>query len=330
MTQHDLHIADQLTPAFRSDLNNALLALASNASGPAEPNVTVAGMLWMDTTSSILKLRDETNADWLAIARIDSDANTVRLDVRGLRSFNNNGIVIENTAGDEILKLIPATRDEAIEGLDDQKIITPQTLRAVLPLGNPTSITTYTEQTSFDLPNSTKAMLIQVSGQGGGGAASTGYEQERDGVMLPTFDHGHQGRGTQVVIIDISTNPASILENFVGGGGRGGSASSDAPEFDTVRQRTETEAEINGNGAPGGQGVTFGATDRIAQNGANGSLYQAFTASENLGGKRVQVNFFEGGQAGNLKTADGAREGEKERPQGQAGHPGYAIVWIWS
>jgi UDP-N-acetylglucosamine enolpyruvyl transferase len=39
MAQHDMNIANQGFPAFRSDLNNALSAIQTNHSGTSRPTV---------------------------------------------------------------------------------------------------------------------------------------------------------------------------------------------------------------------------------------------------------------------------------------------------
>ena len=50
MSQHDMNIANQGFPAFRSDLNNALTALASTSNGTSAPSTTFAYQMWVDTT----------------------------------------------------------------------------------------------------------------------------------------------------------------------------------------------------------------------------------------------------------------------------------------
>jgi UDP-N-acetylglucosamine enolpyruvyl transferase len=50
MAQHDMNIANQGFPAFRSDLNNALSAIQTNHSGTSRPSGAVAGQIWLDTT----------------------------------------------------------------------------------------------------------------------------------------------------------------------------------------------------------------------------------------------------------------------------------------
>jgi len=78
MAQHDMNIANQGFPAFRSDLNNALSAIQTNHSGTSRPTGAVAGQLWLDTTnatSPTLKFFDGT--DDIDFATIDYTANTV-------------------------------------------------------------------------------------------------------------------------------------------------------------------------------------------------------------------------------------------------------------
>ena len=78
MAQHDMNIANQGFPAFRSDLNNALSAINSTHSGSSTPSGAVAGTIWLDTTNATnptLKFYD--GADNISLATIDYSANTV-------------------------------------------------------------------------------------------------------------------------------------------------------------------------------------------------------------------------------------------------------------
>ena len=78
MSQHDLNIANQSFPSFRSDLNNALSAIQTTHSGTSRPTGAVAGQIWLDTTSATsptLKYYD--GADDISLATIDHSANTV-------------------------------------------------------------------------------------------------------------------------------------------------------------------------------------------------------------------------------------------------------------
>jgi hypothetical protein len=78
MAQHDMNIANQGFPAFRSDLNNALSAIQTNHSGTSRPTGAVAGQIWLDTTNSTsptLKFFD--GSDDISLATINYSANTV-------------------------------------------------------------------------------------------------------------------------------------------------------------------------------------------------------------------------------------------------------------
>src|SRR5210317_1090984 len=78
MAQHDMNIANQGFPAFRSDLNNALSAINSTHSGSSTPSGAVAGTIWLDTTNATnptLKFYD--GSDNISLATIDYSANTV-------------------------------------------------------------------------------------------------------------------------------------------------------------------------------------------------------------------------------------------------------------
>ena len=116
MAQHDMNIANQGFPAFRSDLNNALSAIQTNHSGTSRPSGAVAGQIWLDTTSATtptLKFYDGT--DDISLATIDYSANTVNwldstvsADLIGDTSPQLGGMldVNGNAIGDGVLELL--------------------------------------------------------------------------------------------------------------------------------------------------------------------------------------------------------------------------------
>lgn len=78
MAQHDMNIANQGFPAFRSDLNNSLSAIFSSHSGTSRPSGAVTGTIWLDTTSaSSPTLKYYDGADDISLATLDHSANTV-------------------------------------------------------------------------------------------------------------------------------------------------------------------------------------------------------------------------------------------------------------
>jgi hypothetical protein len=81
MAQHDMNIANQGFPAFRSDLNDALAALVSNSSGATAPSTTFAHQLWVDTAAdpSVLKIRNADNDAFITIGTINQTGDTFTL-----------------------------------------------------------------------------------------------------------------------------------------------------------------------------------------------------------------------------------------------------------
>jgi hypothetical protein len=79
VSQNDFVIANQSAPDFRSDLNNALQALASLSSGATAPATTYTNMLWYDTANKILKMRSEADDAWISIGYLDQTANAFRI-----------------------------------------------------------------------------------------------------------------------------------------------------------------------------------------------------------------------------------------------------------
>ena len=70
MAQHDYVIANQSGASFRSDLNNALSAVASNNSGTSEPSTTYAYQWWADTNTGLLKVRNAANSAWVTVGTL--------------------------------------------------------------------------------------------------------------------------------------------------------------------------------------------------------------------------------------------------------------------
>lgn len=67
MSQHDYVIDNQAGAQFRTDLNNALAAVATVNSGATAPSTTYAYQLWADTTTGMLKQRNAANNAWVTL-----------------------------------------------------------------------------------------------------------------------------------------------------------------------------------------------------------------------------------------------------------------------
>lgn len=76
-------IANSGGSTYRAAVNTALAAIQSSSSGTAAPSPTVAGMLWYDTTNSILKRRNTANTAWIDVNSDTVAAATVRGNASG-------------------------------------------------------------------------------------------------------------------------------------------------------------------------------------------------------------------------------------------------------
>jgi hypothetical protein len=101
MAQHDYVIDNQSAPASRTDINNVLQAILTHNSGATAPSTTVANMMWYDTSTDLLKMRNEANSGWITLGTVDQTNNV----------FNPN--------------FLPATQAEAEAGTDNVKGMTP-------------------------------------------------------------------------------------------------------------------------------------------------------------------------------------------------------------
>ncbi len=100
MSQHDFSIANQGFPAFRADLNAALVALASLSSGATAPSPATQYQLWLDTSASPLTLKFFDGSDWIALVQVNTSTNQAVpvIAADGLSGDVVHGGVISNFA----------------------------------------------------------------------------------------------------------------------------------------------------------------------------------------------------------------------------------------
>ena len=70
MATHDYSLANQSGSSFRSDLNNALSAIASNNSNSTDPATTFAHQWYVDTGDSTLKIRNAANNAYVNVSAV--------------------------------------------------------------------------------------------------------------------------------------------------------------------------------------------------------------------------------------------------------------------
>ena len=79
MAQNDFVIADQSAANALTDINSALQSLASCSSGASEPSTKYANQLWYDTTTNILKMRNEANSAWISLLYVHQSDSAMHI-----------------------------------------------------------------------------------------------------------------------------------------------------------------------------------------------------------------------------------------------------------
>jgi hypothetical protein len=148
MAQHDLSIANQGFPSFRSDLNDALLALGTTSSGDTAPSTTYANQLWYDTANNIIKIRNEDNDAWISLIELNQSTDAIS-KVFGLEIGVNVQAYDADTAKTDVVQTFSVAQRGAITALTDGATITPDfalannfsvTLGGNRTLANPTNL----------------------------------------------------------------------------------------------------------------------------------------------------------------------------------------------
>lgn len=247
MATHDYVINDQTTPAFRSDLNNALSAIVSNNSSASEPSSTYANMWWMDTTNNYLKIRDKNDANWIIVGEMDVTNSRMKLISDSLQAASAGGIDILNSSGTKIIDLQVASQATAEAGTNNTELMTPlrvkQSIDENVPvrttiagqsvLGSSTSVSTsYGNKVSVSItPSSTSAkIMVQCVGTYSGPNNSSqvyGYAMIKRGTTSLTateqFGSLNQGDGgffygqsdtVTAMIIDEPNTTSSVTYHF--------------------------------------------------------------------------------------------------------------------
>ena len=79
-----MNIANQTSANARTDINNALGALVSLSSGTSAPSTTFANMLWYETDTNTLYIRNEANSGWVTIGIINGSAFEAKVAIASL------------------------------------------------------------------------------------------------------------------------------------------------------------------------------------------------------------------------------------------------------
>ena len=72
MSQHDYIVANADGATVRADINDALAAIVGLNAGATAPATMYAYMLWADTTTGLLKIRNAANSAWITLGTLAS------------------------------------------------------------------------------------------------------------------------------------------------------------------------------------------------------------------------------------------------------------------
>jgi hypothetical protein len=145
MAQHDYNIANQSGADFRSDLNDALSAIASTNSGDTSPATTFANQLWIDTANNLLKIRNEANSAWITTGIDITADNSVDINagtIDGITTLSfSTGTSVTSILDEDNLSSDSATAlatQQSIKAYVDSQVGSVDTLAEILANGNAT------------------------------------------------------------------------------------------------------------------------------------------------------------------------------------------------
>ena len=103
---------------LRTQTSEMLTALSTLNSGDLEPVNPTGGMLWLDTTNNILKIRDKTNTVWLDFAKVNNNV----LAANATDNSTPNTLVSRNADGDFKARRVTAGNFLTTEKAQDDAI----------------------------------------------------------------------------------------------------------------------------------------------------------------------------------------------------------------
>lgn len=327
--QHDYDIANGPGATVRADLNNAFSAIATNNSAATAPTSTYANQWWMDTSTNLLKIRDNGNTAWIVVASKSGTtwipyrsgaaigtAATLTTDTDTALAANSDSNVAtqkatkayaDAIAADSFSKTtageIAALTEKTTTADDDLVLIedsAASNVKKKVKISNlitaGITIEVITADQTWTAPTGVSVVYVTIAGGGGGGGGNNGAVSGGGG--------GGAQWGSRIAYPVVAGNNYEI---DVGAGGSGGSASgtSGSDGTDSVFNDTQTNGnqEIRAAGGLGGKGGAAGSAGGAAQpadiNGRDGA-----GGDQSWAGQRLFASG-SGGNGGNGSTGGG-------------------------
>jgi len=247
MAQHDYVINNQSAPNARSDINNVLQAILTHNSGATAPATMVANMIWYDTSTDLLKIRNEANTGWITLGTVDQ----------------TNNIFIPNFL---------ASQAEAEAGSSNIKGMTPlrvsQAIAALVPAGTTVNYQSFTATGTWTKPAGISAnavVVVQVWAGGGGGGKGNSTNTAAGGGGGGAFVQATYLASALSATQAVTVGAGGVSISASGSGNNGGSSS------------FSTAIVYGGEGGPGG-------ASSGSRNGSHGGSWIAAYTDNNGSG----------------------------------------------
>ena len=122
MATHDYNIANATGADVRSDLNDVFAAILSNNSSATAPTTTVAYMLWVDTNSNVIKLRNSADDGWITLPL------SISADNGDINGGTVNGITsLSFSSGSTVTSILD---EDTLSSDSDSALATQQSIKA--------------------------------------------------------------------------------------------------------------------------------------------------------------------------------------------------------
>jgi len=134
MATHDYTIANQSAASARTDINNVLQAILTTNSSATAPTTTAAGMLWHDTASNALKIRNEGDDAWITVVNLNQTSDEVELLSNVLKAASASDILVKNSSDTTLVNLKIASQATAEAATNNTEIMSPLRVKHSMPV----------------------------------------------------------------------------------------------------------------------------------------------------------------------------------------------------
>lgn len=350
-SQSSHSISNDNGAAVRAAINTSLQALASNNSGATAPSTTYANMWWYDSSTAILKKRDNANSAWVNVAYNSGsgwipyysgtqlgDASTLTKDTDGSLAANSDSKIATQKATKTAIDAVSSaaagkfskTTAGEIAALTEKTTLVDDDLflindseasnalkkvkrinAAPTALFVPSNIQVFTSSGTWVKPSGVNKVYVKIWGGGGGGGQGYGG----NAICGGGGGGGGYSEGYSVVTGDVSITIGSGGVGANSGSSAGNGGSSSFAGVTTITANGGAKGETLLSYSPGGTGGTASG-GIINLSGSDGQECNA-TSAVSFGGQGGSS--FNGPGGNGCATATGCNGQKGAIPGGGGG-----------